>query len=46
MYSRDLLLGGDKSGQWAAWYGEAIPAAQRLYEQHLAQLREEGERPG
>jgi hypothetical protein len=38
-----LLLGGDKSGRWAAWYAEAIPAAERLYEQHLAQLRKEGE---
>lgn len=38
-----LLLGGDKRGRWAAWYAETIPAAERLYEQHLAQLREEGE---
>lgn len=38
-----LLLGGDKSGRWTAWYTEAIPAAEGLYEQHLAQLREEGE---
>jgi len=38
-----LLLGGDKTGRWAAWYAEAIPAAERLYDEHLAQLREEGE---
>jgi hypothetical protein len=38
-----LLLGGDKTGRWAAWYAEAIPAAERLYEEHLAQLRVEGE---
>lgn len=38
-----LLLGGDKSGAWNAWYATAIPAADRLYEIHLAELREEGE---
>jgi hypothetical protein len=38
-----LLLGGDKSGRWKAWYAEAIPAAEQLYEEHLAQLRKEGE---
>jgi hypothetical protein len=38
-----LLLGGDKSGQWSAWYAEAIPAAEERYEEHLVQLREEGE---
>lgn len=38
-----LLIGGDKSGRWTAWYAEAIPIAERLYEEHLAQLREEGE---
>jgi len=38
-----LLLGGDKSGRWKAWYAEAIPAAEQLYEEHLAQLRDEGE---
>jgi len=38
-----LLLGGDKTGRWQAWYVEAIPEAERLYAEHLAQLREEGE---
>lgn len=37
-----LLLGGDKSGRWQAWYAEAIAEAERLYDEHLAQLREEG----
>lgn len=37
-----LLCGGDKSGQWAAWYKEAIPAADRLYEDHLQTLADEG----
>lgn len=37
-----LLLGGDKSGQWAAWYRQAVPVADDLYDTHLAELREEG----
>lgn len=36
-----LLLGGDKSGRWNAWYDEAIPLADRLYDEHLAALRRE-----
>jgi hypothetical protein len=38
-----LLLGGDKTGRWKEWYIESIPAAERLYHEHLEQLREEGE---
>jgi len=43
-----LLLGGDKSegSKWYRWYAEAIPQADVLYEQHLAQLREEGRLDG
>ena len=43
-----LLLGGDKSegSKWYRWYAEAIPQADALYEQHLAQLREEGRLDG
>ena len=37
-----LLLGGDKSGQWESWYRRAVPAADDLYDEHLAELREEG----
>lgn len=37
-----LLLGGDKSGQWNAWYRRAIPEADALYEIHLEELRAEG----
>ena len=37
-----LLLGGDKSGQWAEWYEWAIPAADVLYDEYLDELREEG----
>lgn len=38
-----LLLGGDKTGRWEAWYREAIPAAEALYAEHLQTLRQEGQ---
>ena len=37
-----LLVGGDKTGQWEAWYNRAIPQAERLYEQYLKTLKQEG----
>jgi hypothetical protein len=37
-----LLIGGDKSGDWDAWYVHAIPEAERLYEQYLEDLTTEG----
>lgn len=39
-----LLLGGDKSvaSKWNRWYAEAVPRAEALYEEYLAQLRKEG----
>jgi len=37
-----LLLGGDKSGQWADWYRVAVPIADELLDEHLAELRREG----
>ncbi|MCQ3808556.1 MAG: type II toxin-antitoxin system RelE/ParE family toxin [Acidimicrobiaceae bacterium] len=37
-----LLLGGDKSGQWAEWYEWSILAADNLYDDYLDELREEG----
>jgi hypothetical protein len=37
-----LLIGGDKSGNWDAWYAEAIPEAERLYEEYLDDFRTEG----
>src|SRR5689334_8428878 len=37
-----LLLGGDKRDHWAAWYHEAIPQAEQLYDIYLAELKEEG----
>jgi hypothetical protein len=36
-----LLLGGDKTGD-DRWYDRQVPLADRLYEEHLAQLHEEG----
>ena len=37
-----LLLGGDKTGEWTAWYRRAIREADDLYEAHLEELRREG----
>lgn len=37
-----LLLGGDKSGDWDAWYRRAVPEADRLYTEYLRELRQEG----
>ena len=36
-----LLLGGDKKGA-DRWYEINVPVADRLYDEHLAQLRREG----
>jgi hypothetical protein len=30
-----LLTGGDKAGQWQAWYEEAIPVADALFDEYL-----------
>ena len=40
-----LLIGGDKSGRWNAWYRDMIPVAERLYEEYLTELRKEGVLP-
>ena len=37
-----LLVGGDKSGQWQHWYLANVPVADRLYDEYLDELREEG----
>jgi len=37
-----LLVGGNKQGQWSAWYAEAIPRAEQLYEEYLEELKAEG----
>lgn len=36
-----LLFGGDKTGR-DRWYEENVPKADRLYDEHLEQLRKEG----
>jgi len=37
-----LLLGGDKTGAWDEWYDRFVPEADRLYDEHLEVLRQEG----
>ncbi|MQA00127.1 MAG: diaminopimelate decarboxylase [Dehalococcoidia bacterium] len=37
-----LLIGGNKSGEWDEWYRTAVPIADDLFEEHLAELRREG----
>ncbi|MGY4492467.1 type II toxin-antitoxin system RelE/ParE family toxin [Pseudomonas sp. TE3610] len=36
-----LLLGGNKKGN-ERWYRTSVPLAERLYDEHLENLREEG----
>ena len=36
-----LLVGGDKQDRWQAFYREAIPQADDLYDEHLEELRSE-----
>ena len=33
-----LILGGDKTGN-DRWYGEWVPIADRIYRQHLAEIK-------
>lgn len=37
-----LLIGGDKTNRWDAWYREYVPIADALYAEHLEELNEEG----
>jgi hypothetical protein len=39
-----LLLRGDKRGQWSRWYLDAIPAAERIYARHLAEIQRQEDR--
>lgn len=39
-----FLIGGDKTGN-DRWYDTYVPLADRLYDDHLAQLRREGKLP-
>jgi hypothetical protein len=36
-----LLVAGDKSGQWDKWYRTAVPRAERLYDDYLAERKKE-----
>jgi hypothetical protein len=36
-----LLIAGDKSGQWSDWYRQAIPEAERRYEQYMKERETE-----
>ena len=40
-----LLMGGDKTGD-GRWYEVNVPLADRLYDEHLEQLRKEGKTHG
>jgi hypothetical protein len=40
-----LLIGGDKTGD-GRWYDVNVPLADRLYDEHLEQLRKEGKTNG
>jgi hypothetical protein len=39
-----LLIGGDKTNRWRAWYEQMVPVADRLYDEHLATLEKEDNR--
>ncbi len=36
-----LLVAGDKPGQWDKWHRTAIPRAEQLYNDYLAERRKE-----
>src|ERR1700722_12399767 len=36
-----LLVAGDKSGKWEKWYRAAIPQAEQMYDDYLAERRKE-----
>jgi hypothetical protein len=37
-----LLLGGDETGEWNAWYDREVPRADDLCDEYLEELRREG----
>jgi len=37
-----LLIGGDKRGRWNEWYQEMVPVADRLFDEHLAEVGRTG----
>lgn len=38
-----LLIGGDKAGKTKRFYKQMLPRAERIYKQHLSNLKEEGQ---
>jgi hypothetical protein len=36
-----LLVAGDKSGRWEKWYKTAIPRAEQMYDDYLAERRKD-----
>ena len=38
-----LLVAGDKSGRWKQWYRTAIPRAEQLYDDYLAERSKEAD---
>jgi len=38
-----LLIGGNKEHRWKQWYREFLPIADRLYDEHLAELERDGD---
>jgi len=36
-----LLIGGDKAGQWEAWYRTNIPIADELYDEWLIEMKKQ-----
>jgi len=40
LWTAILLIGGDKAGD-DRWYGTFVPIADRLFEEHLRELRKE-----
>jgi hypothetical protein len=37
-----VLLGGNKTNDWVAWYERNIPVADDLYDEYLDEIRKEG----
>lgn len=37
-----VLIGGDKTNDWACWYDQIVPLADQLYDDYLDEIRKEG----
>lgn len=37
-----VLIGGDKTNDWAGWYDRNVPQADALYDEYLDEIRKEG----